>query len=31
VTLGENRFSKRPDILLFHEESKCIIIELNNH
>lgn len=30
VTLGENRFAKRPDILLFPEESKCIIIELKN-
>jgi len=27
TSLGEDRFSKRPDILLFPEESKCIIIE----
>ena len=29
-SLGEDRFAKRPDILLFTEESKCIIIELKN-
>jgi hypothetical protein len=27
-SLGEKRLSKRPDILLFPEEGKCIIIEL---
>ena len=30
VSLGEDRFLKRPDILLFPEEAKCIIIELKN-
>ncbi len=27
-SLGENRLKKRPDIVLFPEEGKCIIIEL---
>ena len=26
-SLGEDRLSKRPDVLLFPEEGKCIIIE----
>lgn len=29
-SLTENRYSKRPDILLFPEEGKCIIIELKS-
>lgn len=29
-SLGEDRFSKRPDILLFPEEGRCIILELKN-
>ncbi|MCL2312878.1 MAG: ATP-binding protein [Firmicutes bacterium] len=29
-SLGENRLEERPDILLFPEEGKCIIIELKN-
>lgn len=29
-SLDEDRLQKRPDILLFPEESKCIIIELKN-
>lgn len=29
-SLGENRKIKRPDILLFPDEGKCIIIELKN-
>jgi hypothetical protein len=29
-SLGENRLIKRPDILLFPAEGKCIIIELKN-
>lgn len=29
-SLGENRKLKRPDILLFPEENKCIIIEFKN-
>ncbi len=29
-SLGENRQIKRPDILLFPDESKCIIIEFKN-
>jgi len=29
-SLGEDRYSKRPDILLFPEEGKCIIIEFKN-
>lgn len=29
-SLDEKRFDKRPDILLFPEEGKCIIIELKN-
>lgn len=29
-SLGENRLRKRPDILLFPAEGKCIIIELKN-
>lgn len=27
LSLGENRIEKRPDVLLFPEEGKCIIIE----
>jgi hypothetical protein len=30
LTLGENRYIKRPDILLFPQENKCIIIEFKN-
>jgi len=30
LSLGENRKIKKPDILLFPDESKCIIIELKN-
>lgn len=30
TSLGENRFAKRPDILLFPSEHKCIIIELKS-
>lgn len=30
TSLQENRFSKRPDILLFPVEGKCIIIEFKN-
>ncbi|WP_452600344.1 hypothetical protein [Pontimicrobium sp. MEBiC01747] len=30
VSLGENRLGKRPDILLFPMESKCIILEFKN-
>jgi len=29
-SLGENRLTKRPDILLFPEEGKCIIVELKS-
>jgi len=29
-SLGENRLEERPDILLFPEEGRCIIIELKN-
>lgn len=29
-SLNEDRFAKRPDILLFPEENKCIIIEFKN-
>jgi len=29
-SLGENRLIKKPDILLFPDESKCIIIEFKN-
>lgn len=29
-SLGENRLAKRPDILLFPDEHKCIIIELKS-
>lgn len=29
-SLDENRYQKRPDILLFPEEGKCIIIEFKN-
>lgn len=29
-SLGENRLQKRPDILLFPQESKCIIIEFKD-
>ncbi|MCD8101822.1 MAG: hypothetical protein LUE26_04530 [Alistipes sp.] len=29
-SLGENRLKKRPDILLFPEEGKCIIIEFKS-
>lgn len=30
LSLGENRKTKRPDILLFPDEGKCIIIEFKN-
>lgn len=30
VSLGEDRLQKRPDILLFPNEGKCIIIEFKN-
>lgn len=30
LSLGENRKIKRPDILLFPQENKCIIIEFKN-
>lgn len=30
TALDENRYAKRPDILLFPEESKCLIIEFKN-
>jgi hypothetical protein len=30
TSLGQNRLDKRPDILLFPQESKCIIIEFKN-
>lgn len=30
ISLGEDRYAKRPDILLFPEEQKCIIIEFKN-
>ena len=30
TSLGENRLHKRPDILLFPQEEKCIIIEFKN-
>ncbi len=30
LSLKENRYTKRPDILLFPEEEKCIIIEFKN-
>jgi hypothetical protein len=30
-SLGENRLWKRPDVLLFPEEGKCIIIEFKSH
>jgi hypothetical protein len=29
-SLNENRYSKRPDILLFPDEGKCIILEFKN-
>lgn len=29
-SLGENRETKRPDVLLFPEEGKCILIEFKN-
>lgn len=29
-SLGENRLKKRPDVLLFPEENKCIILEFKN-
>lgn len=29
-SLDEDRYTKRPDVLLFPEESKCIIIEFKN-
>lgn len=29
-SLGENRYAKKPDILLFPDEGKCIIIEFKN-
>jgi hypothetical protein len=30
TSIGENRLHKRPDILLFPQEEKCIIIEFKN-
>lgn len=30
LSLGENRTTKKPDILLFPDEGKCIIIEFKN-
>lgn len=30
ISLNENRYGKRPDILLFPSEGKCIIIEFKN-
>lgn len=30
IALNEDRFSKRPDVLLFPQESKCIILEFKN-
>jgi hypothetical protein len=30
TSLNENRYAKRPDILLFPDEGKCIIIEFKN-
>lgn len=30
TSLDENRYAKRPDILLFPDEGKCIIIEFKN-
>lgn len=30
TALNENRYAKRPDILLFPEEGKCLIIEFKN-
>lgn len=30
TSLNENRYAKRPDVLLFPEEGKCIIIEFKN-
>ena len=30
TSIGENRLAKRPDILLFPQEEKCIIIEFKN-
>jgi hypothetical protein len=30
LSLNENRYAKRPDILLFPDEGKCIIIEFKN-
>ncbi len=30
ISLNENRYAKRPDILLFPSEGKCIIIEFKN-
>jgi len=30
LSLGEDRLQKRPDILLFPKEGKCIIIEFKN-
>lgn len=30
LSLGEDRLTKKPDILLFPDEAKCIIIELKN-
>lgn len=29
-SLGEDRYAKRPDILLFPDEEKCVIIEFKN-
>jgi hypothetical protein len=30
LSLGEDRYTKRPDILLFPDEGKCIIVEFKN-
>ncbi len=30
LTLGEDRLKKRPDVLLFPDEQKCIVIEFKN-
>jgi len=30
LVLGEDRYAKRPDVLLFPDEGKCIIVEFKN-
>jgi hypothetical protein len=30
LSLGEDRYTKRPDVLLFPDEGKCIVIEFKN-